>query len=251
MQPADGLAAAARAGVHHAGQRQGRRGQAAPGPGRPVPVHRRAGEGAPGRRAAGDQRGRQEEGAGRGVRAGRAGVAAEGRPGAGPRPLLPGQGRRARDPVRDLRRGREHRVRQRGHRRQHRGAGGGVHPPLVGSWRGRTPTRARRGCWSPATPAGSNGWRNRAWKAGLAELAQETGLEITVCHFPPGTSKWNKIEHRLFSQITLAWRGRPLTSYDVIINTIGAVTTSDRADRHRRPGRATPTPPGPRSATSR
>jgi len=73
---------------------------------------------------------------------------------------------------------------------------------------------------------GSNGSRNRAWKAGLADLAQETGLDITVCHFPPGTSKWNKIEHRLFCQITLAWRGRPLTSYDVIINTIGAVTTS-------------------------
>jgi hypothetical protein len=73
---------------------------------------------------------------------------------------------------------------------------------------------------------GSNGHRNRAWKAGLAALAQETGLQITVCHFPPGTSKWNKIEHRLFSQITLAWRGRPLTSYDVIINTIAAVTTA-------------------------
>ena len=72
---------------------------------------------------------------------------------------------------------------------------------------------------------GSNGYRNRAWKAGLAALAQETGLEITVCHFPPGTSKWNKIEHRLFCQISLAWRGRPLTSYDVIISTIGAVTT--------------------------
>jgi DDE family transposase len=73
---------------------------------------------------------------------------------------------------------------------------------------------------------GSNGYRNRAWKAGLAALAQETGLEITVCHFPPGTSKWNKIEHRLFCQISLAWRGRPLTSHDVIISTIGAVTTS-------------------------
>ena len=72
---------------------------------------------------------------------------------------------------------------------------------------------------------GSNGYKNRAWKAGLAALAAETGLEITVCHFPPGTSKWNKIEHRLFCQITLAWRGRPLTSYDVIINTIGAITT--------------------------
>jgi len=73
---------------------------------------------------------------------------------------------------------------------------------------------------------GSNGWRNRAWKAGLAGLARETGLEITCCHFPPGTSKWNKIEHRLFSQITLNWRGRPLTSHEVIINTIAAVTTA-------------------------
>jgi hypothetical protein len=72
---------------------------------------------------------------------------------------------------------------------------------------------------------GSNDWRSRAWKAGLAEFAQQAGLEITVCHFPPGTSKWNKIEHRLFSQITLAWRGRPLTSYDVVVNTIAAVTT--------------------------
>ena len=73
---------------------------------------------------------------------------------------------------------------------------------------------------------GANGWRNRAWKAGLAQFAAETGLEITCCHFPPGTSKWNKIEHRLFSQITLAWRGRPLTSHDVVVNIIGAVTTS-------------------------
>ena len=80
MQPADRVAAAARAGVLHPVQRQGRRGQAAPGPGRPVPVHRRAGQGAPGRRAAGDQRGRQEEGAGRRVRPGRAGVAAQGDP---------------------------------------------------------------------------------------------------------------------------------------------------------------------------
>ena len=73
---------------------------------------------------------------------------------------------------------------------------------------------------------GSNGWRNRAWKAGIAALAQETGLQITCCHFPPGTSKWNKIEHRLFSAITLNWRGRPLTSHDVIINTIAATTTA-------------------------
>jgi hypothetical protein len=73
---------------------------------------------------------------------------------------------------------------------------------------------------------GNNGWRNRAWKAGLAGLARETGLEITCCHFPPGTSKWNKIEHRLFSQITLNWRARPLTSHQVIIDTIAATTTT-------------------------
>jgi hypothetical protein len=73
---------------------------------------------------------------------------------------------------------------------------------------------------------GSNGWRNRAWKAGLAQFARQAGLEVTVCHFPPGTSKWNKIEHRLFSQITLNWRGRPLTSHDVVVNTIAATTTA-------------------------
>jgi hypothetical protein len=73
---------------------------------------------------------------------------------------------------------------------------------------------------------GSNGYRTRAWKAGLADLARQTGLEITVCHFPPGTSKWNKIEHRLFSQITRNWRGRPLVSHEVIVNTIAAVTTA-------------------------
>jgi Rhodopirellula transposase DDE domain len=77
-----------------------------------------------------------------------------------------------------------------------------------------------------ADAGGSNGYRPRVWKAELARLAAETGLEITVLHFPPGTSKWNKIEHRLFCHITRNWRGRPLTSYEVIINTIAAVTTS-------------------------
>jgi transposase len=76
-----------------------------------------------------------------------------------------------------------------------------------------------------ADAGGSNGYRTRAWKAELAALAVETGLEITCCHFPPGTSKWNKVEHRLFSHITMNWRGRPLTSHDVIINSIAATTT--------------------------
>jgi transposase len=76
-----------------------------------------------------------------------------------------------------------------------------------------------------ADAGGSNGYRTRAWKTGLAALAAETGLEITCCHFPPGTSKWNKVEHRLFSHITMNWRGRPLTSHDVVINSIAATTT--------------------------
>ena len=76
-----------------------------------------------------------------------------------------------------------------------------------------------------ADAGGSNGYRTRAWKAELAALAVETGLEITVCHFPPGTSKWNKVEHRLFSHITMNWRGR-LTSHEVIVQTIAATTTA-------------------------
>ncbi|MCL2734750.1 MAG: ISAzo13 family transposase, partial [Actinomycetia bacterium] len=76
-----------------------------------------------------------------------------------------------------------------------------------------------------AGAGGSNGYRTRAWKAELAALALETGLEVTVCHFPPGTSKWNKVEHRLFSHITMNWRGRPLTSHEVIVQTIAATTT--------------------------
>lgn len=76
-----------------------------------------------------------------------------------------------------------------------------------------------------ADAGGSNGYRTRAWKTELAALAAQTGLTITVCHFPPGTSKWNKIEHRLFSHITLNWRGRPLTSHEVVLQTIAATTT--------------------------
>ena len=72
---------------------------------------------------------------------------------------------------------------------------------------------------------GSNGYRTRLWKVELQRLADETGLEIQVCHFPPGTSKWNKIEHRLFSFITINWRGKPLTSLETIINLIGSTTT--------------------------
>src|SRR5882757_2471228 len=93
------------------------------------------------------------------------------------------------------------------------------------SARGRLDYPAARRLLISADAGGSNGYRTRAWKAGLAALAAETGLEITCCHFPPGTSKWNKVEHRLFSHITMNWRGRPLTSHDVIINSIAATTT--------------------------
>jgi len=76
-----------------------------------------------------------------------------------------------------------------------------------------------------ADGGGSNGSRTRLWKVELAALAAETGLEVTVCHLPPGASKWNKIEHRLFSHISMNWRGRPLESHETIVQLIAATTT--------------------------
>jgi len=81
---------------------------------------------------------------------------------------------------------------------------------------------------------GSNGNRTRLWKTELQRLADQTGLQVGVCHFPPGTSKWNQIEHRLFSFISKNWRGRPLASYEVIINLIAATTTSTGLDVYAR-----------------
>jgi hypothetical protein len=97
------------------------------------------------------------------------------------------------------------------------------------SWWTTTGTRAYPGARHlliTADSGGANGNRHRAWKVELATLATETGLEISVCHLPPGTSKWNKIEHRLFSQISRNWRGRPLESLETIVNLIGATTTT-------------------------
>ena len=76
-----------------------------------------------------------------------------------------------------------------------------------------------------ADGGGSNGYRVRLWKRELQKLADDLGMMIRVCHFPPGTSKWNKIEHRLFSFISLNWRGRPLVGHDVIVNLIANTTT--------------------------
>jgi hypothetical protein len=77
-----------------------------------------------------------------------------------------------------------------------------------------------------ADGGGSNGYRVRTWKIELARLAAETGLTITVCHLPPGTSKWTEIEHRLVAQLTMNWRGRPLTSHQIIVELIGATRTA-------------------------
>ncbi|MGH8349900.1 MAG: ISAzo13 family transposase [Pseudomonas sp.] len=77
-----------------------------------------------------------------------------------------------------------------------------------------------------ADGGGSNGWRLRLWKWELQKFADETGLRISVCHFPPGTSKWNKIEHRLFSFISSNWRGEPLRDYETIVNLIARTTTA-------------------------
>lgn len=77
-----------------------------------------------------------------------------------------------------------------------------------------------------ADGGGSNSSRSKLWKTELQQLANETGMHITVCHFPPGTSKWNKIELRLFSHISQNWRGKPLVSHEGIVNLIAGTTTS-------------------------
>jgi len=98
-----------------------------------------------------------------------------------------------------------------------------------------------------ADGGGSNGYRLRLWKMELQKLADSTGLSIMVCHFPPGTSKWNKVEHRLFSFITSNWRGEPLRDYETIVRLISGTTTAKglkvicRLDRRRYPvGRKVP-----------
>ena len=76
-----------------------------------------------------------------------------------------------------------------------------------------------------ADSGGSNGARLRAWKLHLQRLSDQLNLQVTVCHYPPGTSKWNKIEHRLFSFVSMNWKGRPLVSYEAVVNLIGHTTT--------------------------
>ena len=99
---------------------------------------------------------------------------------------------------------------------------------------GRRPPRISQG--APAVGVrrrrGSNGYQVRLWKVELAQLAEDAGISITVCHFPPGTSKWNRVEHRLFAAISTNWRGPPLTSHEVVVNLIGATTTESGLTVH-------------------
>jgi hypothetical protein len=94
-------------------------------------------------------------------------------------------------------------------------------------WRhfGRRHYPRARGLLLCADSGGSNGHRLRAWKFHLQELADRLGFPITLCHYPPGTSKWNQIEHRMFSFISLNWRGQPLVSYETVVNLISRTTT--------------------------
>jgi hypothetical protein len=90
-----------------------------------------------------------------------------------------------------------------------------------------------------ADSGGSNSSRNRLWKVELQRFSNETGLEIEVCHFPPGTSKWNKIEHRLFCHVSRNWRGQPLETYEIVVNLIGSTTTESGLTVHAKLDAAT------------
>jgi len=108
-------------------------------------------------------------------------------------------------------------------------------------WEGRELYPKAQTLLITADGGGSNGWRLRLWKVELQGFADESGLSLSICHFPPGTSKWNKIEHRLFSFISSNWRGEPLRDYQTIVNLIGRTTTAKgltvtcRLDRRKYP----------------
>lgn len=114
---------------------------------------------------------------------------------------------------------------------------------ILGWWRneGQSLYPAARLLLITADAGGSNGWRLRLWKYELQNLADKAGLSISVCHFPPGTSKWNKVEHRLFSFISSNWRGKPLLDYETIVKLIARTTTAKglkvtcRLDRRKYP----------------
>ena len=127
--------------------------------------------------------------------------------------------------LRHLRFGPEHGLCQCGNRSRHGQLCGGLHPGLVAARRPAIVSADQR-LLITADGGGSNGYRVRLWKWELQRLADQTGLEIAVCHFPPGTSKWNKVEHRLFSFISSNWRGEPLRDYETIVGLIACTTTA-------------------------
>ncbi len=151
-------------------------------------------------------------------------MGAERQAGAGRHPRLPRPGAGQGGALRHLRRRREHWLGQ----RRHRPCTAAFAVESIRCWwngAGRTtyPTAGR--LLNTADACGSSGYRTRTWKTELARFAAEAGLTITVCHLPPGTSKWNRIEHRLFSHITMNCRGRPLASHEVIVESIASTTT--------------------------
>ncbi len=165
------------------------------------------------------------EGVGRGVQERRSGVPADRAARAGHSARVPRQGVGQGDPARHLRRLGQHRL---GHRRRDHDTSAFAVATLRRWWDtvGRPRYTGADRLLICADGGGSNGSRVRAWKIELGAFAADTGLQVTVCHLPPGTSKWNKIEHRLFSQITMNWRGRPLKIHQIIVDLIASTTTA-------------------------
>jgi hypothetical protein len=123
-----------------------------------------------------------------------------------------------------LRHRRQRRLRQPRHHLRHRRVRRGGDPPLAGALRRRALPQGQ-GADDHGHCGGSNGARVRLWKVELQKLADATRLMLHVHHYPPGTSKWNRVEHRLFCHITQNWRGRPLTDRLAVVELIGATTT--------------------------
>ena len=211
------------AGLQPAGQPQDQRRSQSPRPQRPVRAPEREGEMVFGAAPAGHLRGHQKEGTGGRLQEQRAGMAS-------PRPASRRAGPRLHDP--ELGRANPYGVYDLAHNRgwvsvgiDHDTAAFAVRPSAAGGGMGTSSIRPPD-LLITADAGGSNGSRNRLWKRELQALADETGLEIEVAHFPPGTSKWNKIEHRLFSFISQNWRGKPLRSFQTIVSLIAATSTS-------------------------
>ena len=190
--------------------------------------------------SAGHLGGHQEEGTDRELRQRRPAMAAGEVSPAGQRARLPRSDGAASLSLRDLRPGAQHRIRERGNRSRHGRVRRGFDSRLVARRRPAAVSEGRT-LLITADGGGSNGYRLRLWKLELQRLGRQTGLRSPVCHFPPGTSKWNKVEHRLFSFISSNWRGEPLRDYETIVQLIAGTTTAKglkvtcRLDRRRYP----------------